>query len=64
LPAPITTRLNGEITRILKSDDVQRILGENGLETIPNSPAEFAAMIEKDAKIWDDAAAIAGLVSR
>jgi tripartite-type tricarboxylate transporter receptor subunit TctC len=63
LPAAITTRLNGEITRILKSKDVQHILGENGLETIANTPSEFATMIRQDSKIWDEAAVTAGLVS-
>ena len=55
--------LNGEIVRILKSDEVQKVLGENGLDVIANTPTEFAAMIRQDAKIWDEAAAIAGLIS-
>jgi len=63
LPAAITTRLNSEITRILRSEDVQRILGENGLEVIANSQSDFAAMLRRDTKIWDEAAATAGLVS-
>jgi tripartite-type tricarboxylate transporter receptor subunit TctC len=63
LPAAITARLNSEITRILKSEEVERLLGENGLDIIANSPAEFGVMIRQDSKIWDEAAAIAGLVS-
>jgi tripartite-type tricarboxylate transporter receptor subunit TctC len=63
LPGAIAARLNGEIVRILKSAEVLHILGENGLEVIANTPSEFAAMIRQDAKIWDEAAAIAGLVS-
>jgi hypothetical protein len=38
------------------------VLGENGLEVIANKPAEFAVMIREDARIWDEAAAIAGLL--
>jgi tripartite-type tricarboxylate transporter receptor subunit TctC len=62
LPAPITTRLHDEIVRILRSPESLNVLGENGLEVIANEPAEFAVMIREDARIWDDAAAIAGLL--
>jgi tripartite-type tricarboxylate transporter receptor subunit TctC len=62
LPGPIAARLNSEIVRILKSEDVLKVLGENGLEVIANTPAEFATMIRQDARIWDEAAAIAGLI--
>jgi tripartite-type tricarboxylate transporter receptor subunit TctC len=62
LPPPITTRLHDEIVRILRSPEALNILGENGLEVIANEPAEFAAMIREDARIWDEAAAIAGLL--
>ena len=62
LPAAITERLNREIVRILNSAEVQKTLGENGLDIIANTPAEFGAMIRQDAKIWDEAAAMAGLI--
>jgi tripartite-type tricarboxylate transporter receptor subunit TctC len=62
LPPAITARLNAEIVRSLKSPEVLQILGENGLDVIANTPAEFAVMIREDAKIWDEAAAMAGLV--
>jgi tripartite-type tricarboxylate transporter receptor subunit TctC len=64
LPSAIQTRLNSEIVRILNSEDVLRILSENGLEPVANSPSEFATMIREDAKIWDEAAVISGLVPR
>jgi tripartite-type tricarboxylate transporter receptor subunit TctC len=64
LPAPITTRLHEEIVRILNSAEVQQILGDNGLETIANAPAEFATMIRQDAKIWNEAAMSAGLIGQ
>jgi tripartite-type tricarboxylate transporter receptor subunit TctC len=64
LPAAITTRLHEELVRVINSPDVQQVLGENGLVTIANTPAEFAAMIREDAKIWDAAAVSAGLVAR
>jgi tripartite-type tricarboxylate transporter receptor subunit TctC len=61
LPPAITARLHGEIVRILKSPEVARTLGENGLEVVANTPSEFAAIIRRDAKLWEDAAAAAGL---
>jgi tripartite-type tricarboxylate transporter receptor subunit TctC len=64
LPAATTARLHDEVVRILNSADVQHVLGDNGLETIANTPSEFAAMIEEDAKIWDAAAASAGLLAQ
>jgi tripartite-type tricarboxylate transporter receptor subunit TctC len=62
LPADVTARLHGEIVRIINSPAVQQVLGDNGLESIANTPAEFAAMIREDAKTWDAAAVTAGLV--
>ncbi len=62
LPAAIASRLNTEIVLILKSPEVEAILGKIGLEVVANTLAEFGAMIRQDARIWDEAAAIAGLV--
>src|SRR5215471_11496392 len=64
LPAAITARLHDEVVRILNSAEAQRVLGDNGLETIANTPSAFAAMIEEDAGIWDAAAASAGLLGQ
>ena len=64
LPAPITERLHQETVRILKSPEAQQVLGDNGLETIANAPADFAAMIKEDARMWDAAAVSAGLVQQ
>ena len=63
LPAAVTGRLNAEMVRALNSPDVMRILEQDGLEIIANTPAEFAVMIREDAKIWDEAAATAGLIA-
>jgi tripartite-type tricarboxylate transporter receptor subunit TctC len=64
LPEPTTARLHDEIARIINSADVQRVLAENGLESIANSPAEFAAMMKEDTKVWDAAARSAGLIAK
>ena len=63
LPPAIAGKLHDEMARALRSADVVRVLEEDGLEIIANTPAEFAAMIGQDGKIWDDAAAMAGLIS-
>ena len=44
--------------------DVQQVLAQNGLEIIANTPPEFATMIKEDARIWNAAAASAGLISQ
>jgi tripartite-type tricarboxylate transporter receptor subunit TctC len=62
LPPPITARLHGEIVRILKSPEVVQTLGANGLEVVANTPSEFAAIIRRDTRLWEEAAAAAGLV--
>jgi tripartite-type tricarboxylate transporter receptor subunit TctC len=64
LPSAIQARLHGEIVRILNSSEVLHVLGENGLEVVANSSSDFAVMIREDARIWDEAAAIAGLVEQ
>jgi tripartite-type tricarboxylate transporter receptor subunit TctC len=63
LPAAITGKLNGEMVRALNSPEVARVLEQDGLEVIANTPAEFAVMIRQDSKIWDDAAVAAGLIT-
>lgn len=62
LSPAITARLHDEIVRILKSPDVVQTLAANGLEVVANTPSEFAAIIRRDAKLWEDAAEAAGLV--
>lgn len=64
LPPEITKRLHVAIVEALHSSDVLQVLGENGLDVIANTPAEFATMIRRDTDIWDEAAALAGLIKR
>jgi tripartite-type tricarboxylate transporter receptor subunit TctC len=63
LPPAITEKLNTEMVRALRSPEVARVLEQDGLEVIANTPAEFAVMIREDGKIWDDAAVAAGLIT-
>ncbi|MEA2906087.1 MAG: hypothetical protein QOI12_3474 [Alphaproteobacteria bacterium] len=64
LPPTITARLNEELVRILQSDDAQRVFDENGLEVVANTSSEFAAMIRRDIRLWEEAATAAGLFAR
>jgi tripartite-type tricarboxylate transporter receptor subunit TctC len=64
LPAAITTRLHQEIVTALRSGDVPRLLDDNGLDVLVNSPAEFAAMIRRDTGLWAEAAVAAGLMAK
>jgi len=45
LPAPIVTRLNGEIGKALNAPDVRPVLDENGLTVIGGSPEQFSALM-------------------
>jgi len=63
LPLPILTRLHDEIVRIINAPDLQQVWSANGLVPLTGTPAEFAAMIRKDTKLWDEAAISAGLIA-
>ena len=58
LPAPIVTRLNTELVRILQLPDVKERFANLGVDTIPGTPAEFGSFIKvefaKFAKLIQD----------
>jgi len=54
----------GAFPTIAPAVHLQQVLADNGLEVIANTPSEFAAMIRDDARIWNAAAATAGLISQ
>jgi tripartite-type tricarboxylate transporter receptor subunit TctC len=62
LPAAIKARLHGEIVRILNSPEVIQTLGANGLDVVANTPSEFASIIRRDTRVWEEAATAAGFV--
>jgi tripartite-type tricarboxylate transporter receptor subunit TctC len=53
-PASIVTRLNQEITRILKQPEVAQAFESQGMVPATSTPAEFGALIAKDAQRWSD----------
>jgi tripartite-type tricarboxylate transporter receptor subunit TctC len=51
-PSPVVTRLNAEITRILREDEVRTKWIPIGLEPRPTTPAEFDRMIAEDVRTF------------
>jgi tripartite-type tricarboxylate transporter receptor subunit TctC len=47
-PAPVVERLSTEIGRILQRADVKDLLGVQGLDATPTTPAELARMLRDD----------------
>ena len=51
-PAPLVNRLNSEIKAILALPEVKTAFETQGMSPASSSPAEFRALIEKDAQRW------------
>jgi tripartite-type tricarboxylate transporter receptor subunit TctC len=51
-PAPLVNRLNTEIKAILALPDVKTAFETQGMTPASSTPAEFRALIEKDAQRW------------
>ncbi len=62
-PAPIVQRLHGETVKILAHADLRARLGDFGLESIGNSPDEFAAVIKFEVPKWAKVIKEAGINS-
>jgi len=52
LPAPIVNRLNAELNRILRTDDMRKRLAADGAEPAGGTPGELAAYIKSDYEKW------------
>jgi tripartite-type tricarboxylate transporter receptor subunit TctC len=51
-PAPVVQKLNEEIVKVLRSPDVAKRFGEQGMEPMPMSPAQFAAFMKDEIGRW------------
>ena len=51
-PQPIIERLNKELRAALATDEVKRRLHQEGAEPTPTTPAEHAAVIEREESKW------------
>ncbi len=60
-PAAIVERLSAEVQKAVKDPKFKERLSGLGVTPIGNSPAEYAAEIKADAKLWGDVVRAAGL---
>ena len=51
-PRPIVERLHRDTVKILSQPDVRRKLNDLGLDVIGGTPAELAAVIEREIPQW------------
>jgi len=52
MPAAIVGRLNTELNRVLRSDEMKKRLAAEGAEAAPGTPAELTAYIKTDFEKW------------
>ena len=60
-PAAIVNRLRQEIARVLNRPETKDQFVALGIETVGNSPEEFAAFIKTDIARWDKVIREAGI---
>ena len=51
-PREIVARLNGEIGKLVRTDEVKKLLAPTGMEPDPDTPAQFGAHIKADYDKW------------
>ena len=54
-------RLNAEIAKALGHADVRRLLGEQGSEPAPGTPAAFAALVKRELAAYERLLKAAGM---
>ena len=60
-PAPLVSRLNAEMVKVLARDDVKSTLGAQGLDVRSSSPEQFAAHIKSEIAKFTRIAKAAGI---
>jgi tripartite-type tricarboxylate transporter receptor subunit TctC len=51
-PREIVAKLNGEIGRLVRADEVKKLLAPTGMEPDPDTPAQFGAYLKADYDKW------------
>jgi len=51
-PPDIVTKLNGEITKLLRAPDVQQLLASSGVDPTPTTPEEFGVYLKSEYDKW------------
>lgn len=64
VPAGIVTKLNAGLVKVLSSPDLQRRMGEQGIDVTPSTPAQFAAHIKAESAKWAKVVKSAGLAEK
>ena len=60
-PRPIISRLNAESVRIVNTPQVKTLMLRDGLESVGDTPEEFAAIIKAEVAKWMKLAKVAGI---
>ncbi|HET7834402.1 MAG TPA: tripartite tricarboxylate transporter substrate binding protein [Variovorax sp.] len=61
IPAPIVARLNGDLNRAFTTPAVQKRFSDFGMEAMPGSPAQFAALSRAESQRWGPIIKSAGI---
>ena len=51
-PRDIVAKLNGEIGRLVRADEVRKLIAPTGMEPDPDTPAQFGAYLKADYDKW------------
>ena len=51
-PRDIVARLNGEIGKLVRTDEVKKLIATTGMEPDPDTPAQFGAYLKTDYDKW------------
>jgi tripartite-type tricarboxylate transporter receptor subunit TctC len=51
-PPEIVNKLNAEITKLMRTDEVRKLLVPTGMEPDADTPAQFAAFLKEDYEKW------------
>ena len=51
-PAPVLTKLNTALVKVLNQAEVKKKINEQGAETVSETPEQFAAFIKAESIKW------------
>jgi tripartite-type tricarboxylate transporter receptor subunit TctC len=60
-PAAVIAKIHGEVARVLQSTDVRKTFANEGVETVANTPAAFAAIVRAELAMWPKMVRAAGI---
>ncbi len=64
VPAGVVAKLNAGIVKVLSSPDLQRRMGEQGIDVTPSTPEAFAAHVKAESAKWAKVVKSAGLIEQ